>query len=593
MTSTIFDYVVVGGGLAGLVLATRLSEDSETSVLVIEAGEDQSSDPRVNIPGMWPSLIRTESAWDFKTVPQEGLKGRDIGFPVGRLLGGSSALNGLAFSATSKANIDAWERLGNPGWGWESFLRSMKKAYTPASEGIEATGPIQLSVPEADTEWQSAWMKTLDTLGFSTSSDPFDGEFSGALVVPDSIHPLTKQRSYAGNAYLEPARSRPNLTIWTKTEADKIIFDKSNGVVATGVQVVKGGETKIVKARKEVIVTAGTINSPRLLELSGIGDAKLLQSLGIDVVIDNPNVGENLQNHPLCTLSFQVRDEPGFDTIDKLARQDGNAIAVAMEAYANKKGPLSRSGSNLAAQLPTPGLETTEDASKLRAQLQTEVLSSHNEPSKSFAQFHESFVNSILASPKEATGCYVAIPGFAGSNGDGWMAPPPPGQENYFTVAVLLAHPLSRGSVHLTRSSRDSSALSIDPKYLAHPLDVEIMARHLQFAERIATTEPLASHLKLDGKRSPSAPPAGSFADLNVAKDYLHKTAVGAHHFTGTCSMMPKELGGVVDAQLRVYGCRNLRVCDASIIPITPRTNPQATVYAVAEHAAQIIRTGS
>ncbi|OTB07524.1 hypothetical protein M426DRAFT_19866 [Hypoxylon sp. CI-4A] len=279
--------------------------------------------------------------------------------------------------------------------------------------------------------------------------------------------------------------------------------------------------------------------------------------------------------------------------MDKLARQDGGAIAAAMEAYANKKGPFSKSGSNLAAHLPTPGIETGDDASKLRLYLQTRHSNSHDKSSKSFAQLHESFVSSILASPKEATGCYIAIPGFAGSSDDGWMVPPPPGQENYFTLVLMLAHPLSRGSVHVTRPSTDPSAVAIDPKYLTHPLDVEIMARHLQFAEKIAVTEPLASHLKLDGKRSPSAPPVGSFADLNVAKDHLHKTAVGAYHFTGKCSMVPKELGGVVDAKLRVYGCRNLRVCDASIIPITPRTNPQATVYAVAEHAAQIIRTGS
>ncbi|KAI1395674.1 putative GMC oxidoreductase [Hypoxylon fuscum] len=591
MASTSFDYVIVGGGLAGLVLAARLSEDAGTDVLVIEAGEDQTSDPRVQIPGMWPTLIRTESAWEFKTVPQQGLEGREIGFPQGRMLGGSSALNGLAFSATSKASIDAWESLGNPGWGWSSFYEAMKKSYTLASEGGEAGGPVQLTVPEADTEWPRVWMETLAALGFSTTGDPFRGELTGGAVVADSVHPLTKQRSYAGNAYLEPARSRPNLTIWTKTEAEKILFDKSDAVVATGVQAMADGETKIARARREVVISAGTIHSPRLLELSGVGDAKLLKSLGIDVVIDNPHVGENLQNHPLCTLSFEVRDEPGFDTIDKLARQDGNAIAAATEAYANQKGPLSRSGANLVAQLPTPGLETEDDRSKLTALLPSRASDSRSEP-KSFAQCHESFVRSLLASPTEATGIYIAIPGFAGSTGDGWMAPTPPGPENYFTMTLLLAHPLSRGSVHVARSSTNSSALVIDPKYLAHPLDVEIMARHLQFAEKIAASEPLASHLKLDGKRNPSAPPAGRLADLHVAKDYLRRTAVGSHHFTGTCSMMPRDLGGVVDARLRVHGCQNLRVCDASIIPLTPRTNPQATVYGVAEHAAQMIRAG-
>lgn len=460
-----------------------------------------------------------------------------------------------------------------------------------ASEGADAKGPVQLTVPEADTEWPKVWTETLTTLGFSTTGNPFNGTLSGGVVVADSIDPLTKQRSYAANAYLEPARSRPNLTIWTKADAEKIIFDRSDGVTATGVQVVQDGETKIVEARKDVVITAGTINSPRLLELSGVGDAKRLQSLGIDVVVDNPNVGENLQNHPLCTLSFQVRDGPGFDTIDKLARQDPNAIAAAMKAYGNQKGPMSKSGSNLVAQLPTPGLKTDDDVSNLTALLQSAILDGHDE-SKSFAQSHESFVRSILASPTEATGCYIMIPGFVEPTSDGWMAPAPPGEENYLTLTLLLAHPLSRGSVHVTSASADPSAVAIDPKYLSHPLDIEVMAKHLQFAENIATTKPLVDHLVLDGKRNPRAPPAGSLADLSAAKEYLRKTTVGAHHFTGTCSMMPKDVGGVVDAQLRVYGCRNLRVCDASIIPLTPRTNPQATVYGVAEHAARIIRTG-
>ncbi|KAI1807189.1 putative GMC oxidoreductase [Daldinia bambusicola] len=604
MASTTFDYVIVGGGIAGLVLAARLSEDSETSILVIEAGEDQTSDSRVNIPSMWPTLLRGESAWNFETVPQQELQGRQISFPQGRLLGGSSALNGLCFSETTKANVDAWESLGNPGWDWASFSESMRKSFTLASGGTEVKGPIQLCIPEADTEWPSVWMKTLDTLRISPSGDPFNGEFTGGWVAPDTIDPLTKQRSYAANAYLEPARSRSNLTVWTKTEADKIIFDKSNGVVATGVQVVKDGETKIVEARKEVIIAAGAINSPRLLELSGIGDAKLLQSLGIDVVVDNPNVGENLQNHPMCTLSFEARKEPGFETVDALARQDGEAIAAAMEAYANnKKGPFSRSGANLLLQMQTPGMRSPEDAAKVLELLRTgaDAKNSHGdkgESPKSFAQFHANFLKDILTSPNEATATYFAAPVFAGYSGDGWMVPPPEGQENYFTLALILAHPLSRGSVHVTRASRDPSAVAIDPKYLSHPVDVELMARYLQFAEEIAATEPLASHLNLGGKRNPSAPAAAaagsrSFADLDVAKEYLYKTAVGAYHYTGSCSMMSRELGGVVDAQLRVYGCRNLRVCDASIIPITPRTNTQGTVYAVAEHAAQIIRTGS
>lgn len=509
-------------------------------------------------------------------MKQPGLGGREIVFPQGRMLGGSSALNGLLFSATSKANIDAWEALGNPGWGWSSFSESLARSFTLHGSGEQqGKGPLQLTVPEEDTEWPRVWKQTLSTLGFATADDAFSGEVSGALVVADSIHPLSKTRSFAGNAYLEPARSRPNLTLWTKAQADRVLFDNADGgaPIATGVQVTRDGATTRVTARKEVILTAGVINSPKLLELSGVGDAKRLQELGIDVVVDSPNVGENLQNHPMCTLSFEIQDKPGFDTLDKLIRQDASAIGAAMAAYGNQKGPLAKSGTNLVAQLPTPGGSVEGLTALLKGQ-------------DGFNRSHESFVRSVLSSSTEATGCYIGIPGYGAITPDGGMGPPPAGEDSYFTFTVLLAHPLSRGSVHLT----DPSSLAIDPKYLEHPLDLEVMARHVQFAEKITTAEPFASILKPDGKRNPTAPP--SFSDLEVTKEYIRNTAAGAHHFTGTCSMMPKEIGGVVDAQLRVYGCRNLRVCDASIIPLTPRTNPQATVYGVAEHAAKIIRSG-
>jgi choline dehydrogenase-like flavoprotein len=521
------------------------------------------------------------------TQSQPGLGGREIGFPQGRLLGGSSALNGMAFSATSKANVDAWESLGNPGWDWPSFSQSLARSFTlqhddGSGETTGAGGPLQLSLPEEDTEWPRVWRETLASLGFATAGpgEVFGGKVLGALVVPDSIQPLSKTRSYAGSAYLEPARSRPNLTVWTKTHVDRVTFDSSDATAAptaTGAQVTRDGKTVQVAASKEVIVTAGAINTPRILELSGVGDAKRLKELGIDVVVDNPNVGENLQNHPLVTLSFEIRDEPGFDTIDKLARQDANALAAAMAAYGNQKSPLSRSGANLVAQLPTPEAESEQ---------LTTLLTSED----GFAKSHESFVRSVLSSSTEATGVYIAIPGFAASTPDGWMAPTPPGEDSYFTLSILLAHPLSRGSVHITSPSSDPSFLAIDPKYFDHPLDLEVMARHVQFAEKIAASEPLASIIKPSGKRNPTAPP--SFSDLDVAKTYLRDTAMGAHHFTGTCSMLPRELGGVVDANLRLYGVQNLRVCDASIIPLTPRTNPQATVYGVAEHAAQIIKSG-
>jgi len=339
-----------------------------------------------------------------------------------------------------------------------------------------------------------------------------------------------------------------------------------------------------IKARKEVIVTAGTINSPRLLESSGIGAAGCLQKHGIPVVIDNPNVGENLQNHPMSAVSFEVAE--GMETIDPIARQDMSAIGAAMEAYAKQAGPFASGGSFAAAQIPLRHEPESDRRTDLESILKHSVA--ENDGSiPAFAEAHKEFVHSILQSPAEASGCLISFPGYATANTDGSMAPPPAGTEKYLSIILLLCHPLSRGSVHIDPSAK--SGVAIDPKYLSNPLDLEVMARHLLYVENtLIHAEPLKSRLKANGKRNTAA--LGKLDTVEKAKEYLRSTSVAAHHFTGTCSMMPQELGGVVDSKLRVYGCPNLRVCDASIIPLTPRVNPQATVYAVAEYAADLIR---
>ncbi|OTA92685.1 putative GMC oxidoreductase [Hypoxylon sp. CO27-5] len=593
-----YDFIIVGGGLAGLVLATRLSEDPNASVLVIEAGEEMGNDPRVKTPAMWAALLNSSADWSLKTVPQEGLGGREIQFSIGHLVGGSSALNGLSFGATSKANIDAWTALGNPGWDWSNLIRAVKKSYTltlPSGE-VVGSGPLQVVYPDEDDGWPQLWRDTISALGFRGTNDPFSGEVCGALTVPDTIQPSTRHRSFAGNAYLELATGRPNLTVWSNTVVEKILFDKGHGgVVATGVQYTKDGKTQTVKALKEAIITAGTIHSPKILELSGVGDKPRLESLGIEVVINNPHVGENLQNHPMCSLNFEVIEREGFETMDNLTRGDPDALAAATEAYSRQKGPLARSNANHAAQLPFPGIKSDGNVDSI-----LKILESISpEPplgntTAEFAQEHKSFVHSVLRSPTEASACYLSFPGFTRFNVDGTRASARElqGTESYFSIVLLLAHPLSRGSVHI-QSPSSSAPPAVDPKYLTHPLDLEVLAHHIKYVETILATEPLASHVKPGGKRNPSAPPSsGSFTDLDNARKYARETSVGAAHYTGTCSMMPRDKGGVVSPQLRVYGCSNLRVCDASIIPITPRTNPQATVYGIAELAAEIIKAG-
>jgi choline dehydrogenase-like flavoprotein len=328
-----------------------------------------------------------------------------------------------------------------------------------------------------------------------------------------------------------------------------------------------------------------------ILERSGIGSAEILRKLGINVVVDNPNVGENLQNHVLVTVSSEVKD--GLKTMDPLRRRDPAALDAAREAYGKGSGPLATSGTSVTGQLPFPGIKTVEGRRDLEELLET-VLDAEVSGDKStpaFDKAHKEFVRSMLSSPAEASGCYITLPGWAAFNPDGSMAPPPNGVQGYFSIALLSTHPLSRGSTHITSASSTSpDGVAVDPGYLSHPLDIEVFARNLRFLETLLSSEPLSSQLKPGGRRNPSAPPVGGFTDLEKAKEYVRNTGLGGNHFVGSCSMMPREIGGVVDPQLRVYGTKNLRVCDASIIPLILRANPQATVYGIAEHGARIMK---
>lgn len=392
-------------------------------------------------------------------------------------------------------------------------------------------------------------------------------------------------------------------------------------------EMVTDGQTltgQSVTARREVIISAGAINSPRILELSGIGDADRLRSLDIPVLVNNPFVGENLQNHTLVPLSFEIAPGAGegFETIDGLSRQDPAALSAAMEAYGRQAGPLSKSNSNVQAQVPFPNITTEEGRRDLQRVLDSTLQvtvsddgSASGATTKTTPAYDaalKSYVRSVLESPTESSAILMTVPGWASYTPEGKWAPIPAGNETYFSIPVLLSHPLSRGTVHITKSNASPSGpetsttkpaelgLEVNPNYLSHPLDVEVLARHVQFVESVlaATAAPLAAHLQQSGgaRRSPALPPGPrAFAGeggLGRARAYVREAALGAFHWAGTCSMLPRGDGGVVDPQLRVYGCRGLRVCDASVFPLVTRANSMATVYAVAERGAEIIKGG-
>ncbi|KAM0798208.1 glucose-methanol-choline oxidoreductase-like protein [Usnea florida] len=603
-TTEIYDFIVIGGGTSGLVLAARLTEDPQTTVLVLEAGQDHLRDPTISIPALWPALLGSDADWKFSTTPQEHLDGRTIGHPQGRALGGSSALNTQAFIAPSEVGIDLWSNMGNPTWDWKTMAPYYRKCHTlvlppedvRAHLGLEhliegkyggTDGPIQVSYSGTleDTVGK-AWIDTFRALNYALTGDPFSGAHTGGYANPTTVNPVTKERSYSASAYYAPAQARSNLRVLTGTQVEKITFDtRADPVVATGVLVTTNGVTQAFRCQKECILAAGTFNSSKLLELSGIGDPKILQSHGIEVVVDNSNVGENFQDHPLDGMSFEVKDD--VTTMDVLNRKEPHALEAAMSAYqSTKTGPFSGAAINSFAFLPVVDFQSSDGQMALK-----ELLKSHP-VSKSSPEISRQleFVRSVISSTDKSSASFFLYAcqgnfGADGSNPKDVTKILEPG--NYVTIATSLSYPLSRGNVHIRSGSAGDKPI-IDPRYLSHPLDMEIYARHVRFIDSIVSTEPLASILKAGGRRSPAFAEVGP--DLEAAKNYIRRTMISAWHPVGTCAMRPRNDGGVVDERLLVYGSKNLRVVDASIMPFICRGNTQSTVYAVAERAADLIK---
>ncbi|TGJ87562.1 hypothetical protein E0Z10_g1199 [Xylaria hypoxylon] len=588
------DYIIIGGGTSGLVVANRLSEDPNIEVLVLEAGKDLSLDPRVNIPALWTSLMGSDADWQYKSVPQRGLEGRSIRQPLGKVLGGSSAINGQAFIAPGKAEIDAWAKLGNPEWDWASLVPSYKKSYTLIPPSDEATlkhlgidwindayrgssGPIKVSFPGVvQNPLCKAWIESFQDLNMVTSADPFSGSSIGGYSNTATVDPDTKVRSYAGSAYGGPARQRSNVRIITDAQVQRITFTEtgSGAAKATGVQALVDGKTETFASAKEVILAAGVYNTPKLLELSGIGERKLLNRHGIPVHVDLPGVGENLQDHLMTGLSYEVVD--GVITGDPLMRQEPEALALAQKLYVeNKAGPFTIGGMQSHAFMSTPNA--------------TALLDKYPRPQSPTDSEYYDTIRAIIEAPGGSSGAWLMFLAQTnlhegGKSFVGTQLLP----ENFVSLGCVQSHPFSRGTTHI--SSADINAVpDINPSYFSHPADLEIMARHLQALDtKLRPSEQLAHYLKPDGKRN--HPDAFHVGDLEGAKKYVLDTATSAYHSCGSAAMLPRERGGVVDPKLFVYGTENLRIVDASIFPLIPRGNILSSVYAVAEKAADIIK---
>lgn len=441
-----------------------------------------------------------------------------------------------------------------------------------------------MTIPDIYGPFQVSWSKTLDKLGWCNSDDPIEGEKLGTFACGLTIDPETKTRGYAASAYYTPdVAKRPNLQVLTEAFVEKILTKNAgDSVMATGVRVqTKDGAHHEIAAKVEVILSAGTIQSPQVLELSGIGQRELLEKHGIPVVLDSPGVGENFQDHAISAPCFEIAD----DQISADIMRDPSIVQAVLQQYmTTKTGPL------VGIPVSVTMLPLIDSNGPVRhndiTQLTKQYVGDADLPlwqKKQYEQLREQ-----LLKPKEAAGYAMMLPlqlnmSSGKTEMKNLLAPTNP--KNYITIMAVNNHPFSRGICHI-RSADPKDKPILDPRYLSHPMDLEILARLTQYVDTIIKTEPFASLLK-PGERLPEGKDATS---LDAAKDIVKERLLTTFHPTGTCAMMPKEIGGVVDNRLKVYGTRNLRVVDASIFPMETLGNIQATVYAVAEKAADLIK---
>ncbi|KIJ28546.1 GMC oxidoreductase [Sphaerobolus stellatus SS14] len=564
-----FDYVIIGGGVGGCTLASRLSENSDVTVLLLEAGKAHIGDPLVDLPtGFFRQYGVPDYDWGFQTIPQKKLDGKVITWNRGKGLGGSSNINYMVWTRPGRVEVDAWERLGNPGWNYDSLIKYVKKAENfqmPPNdiierellaidpEGFGKDGPLSLTYSHFSTGVEVTARKAMEVRGIPHLTDPENGNYSGAWSAPATVNPLTLTRCSAFVGYILPNLGRKNLFVLTEAYSSRILLEdsKSEPVTAKGVEFIHEGKTYSVKAAKEVIVSAGSLKSPQILELSGIGDTNVLCPLGINVKVDLPGVGTNLQEHiSSFTFTAELEDDAPLMTLDMLS--DPALLQKHTEYYEQKlPGLLSYQASG-----------TSYLSLQYISEKADEIIAKHEKtlaalPSGTSPGIREQFkIQLDHLKHKDMPDCEIITnPVFTGS-----INKAEPGKR-YISFLLATIAAWSRGTAHITSTDplRNSA---FDPNYLDHDLDLDILIEAFKFARGNIDYEPLKSYVFKEVN------PGSTISTDEEIKDHIKENLNTFWHTSSTCSMLPREHGGVVDPSLKVYGTSNIRVCDLSVIPL-------------------------
>ncbi|KAI0004689.1 aryl-alcohol dehydrogenase [Xylariaceae sp. FL0662B] len=608
-TSQQYDFIICGGGTAGLVLAGRLSENPNITVGVIEAGQYLIGDKLVDTPGTFLQLFHDEKYdWIIKTTPQKGNKGI------------------VQYVRGSKQDYDDWtELLEDPSWSSSELNKYFMKHETmdpippetldrstfPFVADYHGTsGPIHTSFNEQKTELEDAACGALkEAAGFPPDHmpvDPWSGDhigFYSTLGTVVRVGADRGKRSYAARGYYEPNKNRPNLKVICNALVHKVLLNEQNDI-ATGVEFSHEGTTYQVSAKREVLVCGGAVKTPQILELSGIGDPKVLEAAGIACKVENSGVGANFQDHVWSPLVYQLK--PGkFSSNDALFEPE-KMVAAIKQLEEHQTGPFT-SISSLQGFIPFEKLASEAELADAinsieKTQVQTEFERRQLKQVAAHLRSNISANLQVIFLP--ATGCeylqQFCCPLCLGLNGAKFgqsrnfhyhfkpgvpnqrklFPAPAPGVPNGFTLAIVNQYPASRGTVHVTNSDPTAQP-AVNPAYVEHPADKAVLAAGLRFAAEAMKTAVLGP--QITGRLHP--PPELDVGDLEQGKAAVEDVAVGAYHACGSCAM-----GSALDSRLRVHGVRNLRVCDASVFPNNVSGNIQGTVYAVAEKGADIIK---